>query len=106
MNNDPEGIKGGHYMLKPCTIVAALAFAAPALSQTEIQWWHAQTGGNAEVINGLSEEFNKSQKDYKVVPSYKGNYPDTMDAGIAAFRAGNPPHIIQVFEVGTGTMMS
>jgi sn-glycerol 3-phosphate transport system substrate-binding protein len=29
-----------------------------------------------------------------------------MNAGIAAFRAGNAPHIIQVFEVGTATMMS
>jgi sn-glycerol 3-phosphate transport system substrate-binding protein len=106
MKNDPEGIKGGSYMLKPCTIVAAaLAFASPALAQTEIQWWHAQTGGNAEVINGLSNEFNASQKDYKVVPTYKGNYPDTMNAGIAAFRAGNAPHIMQVFEVGTATMM-
>src|SRR5215210_799548 len=94
-------------MLKPCTIVAAaLAFASPALAQTEIQWWRAQTGGNAEVINGLSNEFNASQKDYKVVPTYKGNYPDTLNAGIAAFRAGGAPHILQVFEVGTATMMS
>ena len=29
-----------------------------------------------------------------------------MNAGIAAFRAGNAPHIMQVFEVGTATMMS
>ena len=94
-------------MLKPCTIVAAaLAFASPAFAQTEIQWWHAQTGGNADVINGLANDFNASQKDYKVVPTYKGNYPDTMNAGIAAFRAGQAPHILQVFEVGTGTMMS
>ena len=32
--------------------------------------------------------------------------PTRMNAGIAAFRAGNAPHIMQVFEVGTGTMMS
>ncbi len=94
-------------MLKSCSIAAlALAFASPALAQTEIQWWHAQTGGNAEVIGGLADDFNKSQKDYKIVPTYKGNYPDTMNAGIAAFRAGNAPHIIQIFEVGTATMMS
>ena len=95
-------------MLKPTTLAAALALAgaAPAAAQTELQWWHAQTGGNAEVISGLADEFNKSQKDYKVVTTYKGNYPDTMNAGIAAFRAGNAPHMIQVFEVGTATMMS
>jgi sn-glycerol 3-phosphate transport system substrate-binding protein len=96
-------------MLNRNVLLAAtmgLAVSAPALAQTEIQWWHAQTGGNNEVIVNLAEEFNKSQKDYRVVPSYKGNYPDTMNAGIAAFRAGNAPHIIQVFEVGTATMMA
>jgi sn-glycerol 3-phosphate transport system substrate-binding protein len=84
----------------------ALAGAAPALAQTEIQWWHALTGANNDVVVKLSEDFNASQKDYKVVPVYKGSYPDTLNAGIAAFRAGQAPHILQVFEVGTGTMMS
>ena len=80
--------------------------AGGASAQTEIQWWHAMTGANNEVVNRLAEEFNAAQKDYKVVASYKGSYPDTMNAGIAAFRAGNAPHIMQVFEVGTGTMMA
>jgi sn-glycerol 3-phosphate transport system substrate-binding protein len=87
--------------------LSALALSAPAaFAQTEIQWWHAMTGANNDVIVKLSEEFNASQKDYKVVPAYKGSYADTMNAGIAAFRAGNAPHIMQVFEVGTATMMS
>lgn len=84
----------------------ALAGASPALAQTEIQWWHALTGANNDVVVKLSEDFNASQKDYKVVPVYKGSYPDALNAGIAAFRAGQAPHILQVFEVGTGTMMS
>jgi sn-glycerol 3-phosphate transport system substrate-binding protein len=91
----------------------ALAFSASAMAaglsqasaQTEIQWWHAMTGANNDVIVRLAEEFNASQKDYKVVPAYKGSYADTLNAGIAAFRAGNAPHIMQVFEVGTATMM-
>ncbi|MEH2511526.1 sn-glycerol 3-phosphate transport system substrate-binding protein [Nitrobacteraceae bacterium AZCC 1564] len=85
---------------------ALVALATPAQAVTEIQWWHAMTGGNNDVIVKLAEEFNASQSDYKVVPSYKGSYPDTMNAGIAAFRAGNAPHILQVFEVGTATMMA
>jgi sn-glycerol 3-phosphate transport system substrate-binding protein len=85
---------------------AAIAATTPAFAQVEIQWWHAMTGGNNEIVNRLSDEFNASQKDYKVVPTYKGTYPDTMNAGIAAFRAGTAPHIMQVFEVGTATMMS
>src|SRR6202165_5916478 len=88
-------------------VAVTLALAAtPAHAVIEIQWWHAMTGGNNDIVNKLAEEFNASQPDYKVIPSFKGSYPDTMNAGIAAFRAGNAPHIIQVFEVGTATMMS
>ncbi len=88
-------------------VAVTLALAAtPAHAVIEIQWWHAMTGGNNDVVNKLAEDFNASQSDYKVVPSFKGGYADTMNAGIAAFRAGNAPHIMQVFEVGTATMMS
>ncbi|SFU91472.1 carbohydrate ABC transporter substrate-binding protein, CUT1 family [Methylobacterium sp. 174MFSha1.1] len=83
-----------------------LAAATPALAVTELQWWHAMTGANNDAVNRLAEEFNASQGDYKVVPTYKGNYGETLNAGIAAFRAGTAPHIMQVFEVGTATMMS
>lgn len=86
--------------------VSFLALTAPAFAVTEIQWWHAMTGPNNDVIVKLADDFNKSQADYKVVPTFKGSYPDTMNAGIAAFRAGGAPHILQVFEVGTATMMS
>src|SRR6185295_6667783 len=89
-------------------LAAALALALPATAeaQTEIQWWHAMTGANNDVIEKLAKDFNDSQKDYKVVATYKGSYPDTLNAGIAAFRAGGAPHILQVFEVGTATMMA
>src|SRR6478736_10025226 len=86
-------------------LAVGLAASTSAFAQTEIQWWHAMTGANNDVVNRLAEEFNNSQKDYKVVVSYKGQYADTLNAGIAAFRAGNAPHILQVFEVGTATMM-
>jgi sn-glycerol 3-phosphate transport system substrate-binding protein len=86
-------------------LALGLATSTSAFAQTEIQWWHAMTGANNDVVNKLAEDFNASQKDYKVVPTYKGQYADTLNAGIAAFRAGGAPHIIQVFEVGTATMM-
>jgi len=54
------------------------------------------TGGNNEVSASSPTISNASQSDYKVVPSYKGGYADTMNAGIAAFRAGNAPAIMQV----------
>ncbi len=87
---------------------AAVSFAGAgaAQAQTEIQWWHAMGGQLGEAVNGIAEGFNKSQKEYKVVPVYKGTYTDTMTGAIAAFRAKQQPHIVQVFEVGTATMMA
>ena len=89
------------------TAVALAAFATlPAHAQTEIQWWHSMGGALGEWVNDLAKDFNASQKDYKIVPTFKGSYDESMTAAIAAFRAGNAPHILQVFEVGTATMMA
>ncbi|MCC7346452.1 MAG: sn-glycerol-3-phosphate ABC transporter substrate-binding protein UgpB [Variibacter sp.] len=93
--------------LRIAAALGALALGAgTAQAQIELQWWHAMTGANNNVIVGLANDFNASQKEYKVVPTYKGGYADAMNAGIAAFRAGNAPHLMQVFEVGTATMMA
>jgi sn-glycerol 3-phosphate transport system substrate-binding protein len=83
-----------------------LALATAASAQTEISWWHAMGGANGDRVNKIAEDFNASQSDYKVVPTNKGNYTETMTAAIAAFRAGEQPTIVQVFEVGTATMMA
>ena len=83
-----------------------LAVSGSAFAATEIQFWHAMTGALGDRVGSIAERFNASQSDYKVVPVFKGNYDETLSAGIAAFRAGNPPHILQVFEVGTATMMA
>ena len=89
------------------TVLACTAFAsASAQAQTEISLWHSMTGALGDKLNQMANKFNDSQKDYKVVPVYKGSYPESMTAAIAAYRAGNAPHILQVFEVGTATMMA
>jgi len=93
-------------VLSIATAVAGLASAGPAAAQIEIQWWHSMTAVNGEWVNDLAKEFNASQKAYKIVPTFKGVYDESMTAAIAAFRAGNAPHILQVFEVGTATMMA
>lgn len=88
--------------------LAACALCAPLASQaqTEVQWWHAMSGPLGEWVNDLAKDFNASQKDYKVVPTFKGTYDESMTAAVAAFRSGNAPHILQVYEVGTATMMA
>jgi sn-glycerol 3-phosphate transport system substrate-binding protein len=90
------------------TAVAATiaAMSTVAMAATEVQWWHAMGGANGERVNKIAADFNASQGDYVVTPTYKGNYTETMTGAIAAFRAGEHPHIVQVFEVGTATMMA
>ncbi|MEO8560100.1 MAG: sn-glycerol-3-phosphate ABC transporter substrate-binding protein UgpB, partial [Rhodospirillales bacterium] len=72
----------------------------------EIQWWHAMGGQLGEVVNKLADDFNKSQSEYKITAVYKGSYTETLTAATAAFRAGQAPAIVQVFEVGTASMMA
>jgi sn-glycerol 3-phosphate transport system substrate-binding protein len=90
--------------------LAALSLSAsmvnPVAAQTEIQWWHAMGGALDEWVNDLAKGFNATQSEFKVVPVFKGSYDEAMAAAVAAFRAGNAPHILQVFEVGTATMMA
>ena len=76
-------------------VALATALVMPAQAQTEIQWWHSMTAVNGEWVNDLAKDFNASQTKYKIVPVYKGQYPESMTAAVAAFRAGNAPHILQ-----------
>jgi sn-glycerol 3-phosphate transport system substrate-binding protein len=93
-------------LLSSVAAAAVLASASSASAQTEIQWWHAMGGNLGETVNEIAGGFNKTQTEYKVVPVYKGSYTETLTAAIAAFRAKQGPHIVQVFEVGTANMMA
>jgi sn-glycerol 3-phosphate transport system substrate-binding protein len=88
------------------SLALTLLTTTSAFAVTEISWWHAMTGANNEVVETLSKEFNESQSEFKIVPVFKGTYPETLNAGIAAFRAKQPPAIMQVFDAGTGVMMA
>ena len=91
--------------LLAAVLASASLFVGNAQAQTQIQWWHSMGGALGEKLGELATKFNASQKDYKVNAVFKGSYPESMTAAIAAFRAGGAPHILQVFEVGTATMM-
>ena len=84
--------------------VAGIATTAQAV--TEIQFWHGMTLANNDRINDFAKRFNESQKDYRVTPVFKGSYPEAMAGAVAAYRSGNAPAILQVFDAGTETMMS
>jgi sn-glycerol 3-phosphate transport system substrate-binding protein len=84
----------------------AVALASPAQAVTEIQWWHAMSGQLGKQLERLAADFNGSQSEYRIVPSYKGNYTETVTASIFAFRSRSQPAIVQVNEIATATMMA
>ena len=86
--------------------IVTLLSTSSAFAVTEISWWHAMGGELGAKLEEIATKFNESQSEYKVVPVFKGTYPETLTAAIAAFRANQQPTIVQVFEVGTGTMMA
>jgi sn-glycerol 3-phosphate transport system substrate-binding protein len=89
---------------------AALAATRPAFAQTgaktQIVFWHAMTAALGEQVNRICDSFNASQSAVAVTPIYKGSYPEVLTAAIAAWRAGQAPHLVQMFEVGTGSMLA
>jgi sn-glycerol 3-phosphate transport system substrate-binding protein len=66
-------------------------------AKTQIEWWHAFGGRLGELLDEQVQKFNASQNDYEVVHTRKGNYSETLNAGIAAFRAKQQPHLLMVF---------
>jgi sn-glycerol 3-phosphate transport system substrate-binding protein len=87
-------------------LAAAIALAAPAKAATDIMWWHAMSGELGRQVDKLAADFNASQSDYRIIPSYRGNYTETVTAAIFAFRSRSQPAIVQVNEVATATMMA
>ena len=84
----------------------AVGVASPAFAVTDIMWWHAMSGELGRQVDKLAADFNASQSEYRIVPSYKGNYTETVTAAIFAFRSRSQPAIVQVNEIATATMMA
>jgi sn-glycerol 3-phosphate transport system substrate-binding protein len=80
--------------------------AVRAQQRVPVEFWHGLTQPLGGILEQIVADFNASQSKYQVNPTFKGQYPETMVAAVAAFRAGNAPHIVQMFEVGTATMMA
>ncbi|MCG7574405.1 extracellular solute-binding protein [Phaeobacter sp. CNT1-3] len=85
--------------------VALSMTAGVAFAETEITWWHAMGGALGDTVNQIAADFNASQDDYKITPVFKGTYEETLTSGIAAFRAGEQPNVLQVFDAGAATVI-
>jgi sn-glycerol 3-phosphate transport system substrate-binding protein len=93
-------------VLQLAAAAIVVATTSPAQAVTDIMWWHAMSGELGRQLEKLAADFNASQSDYRIVPSYKGNYTETVTASIFAFRSRSQPAIVQVNEIATATMMA
>lgn len=87
------------------TLAVTLLIGGAASAETEITLWHAMGGALGETVNAIAKDFNASQDEVKLTPVFKGTYEETLTAGIAAFRAGEQPDIMQVFDAGAATVI-
>src|SRR6266576_1088435 len=99
-------VRVGRLRVYGAAMAALLCAASPARAVTEIQWWHAMGNELSRVVEQLAETFNAPQKEYRIVPVYKGQYTETMTAALFAIRTGAQPAIVQVNEIATATMMA
>ena len=91
-----------YFLILLCMIATARLHAKPV----EIVFWHSLAGDLGSEIQVITDGFNKSQTKYVIKPIYKGEYSESLTSYAAAFRAHQPPSMVQVFEVGTATMLS
>ncbi|MCV0429414.1 MAG: extracellular solute-binding protein, partial [Roseibium sp.] len=96
------------YRKTVASLVAAAALlgtSSASYAATDISWWHAMGGRLGEVVVDIANGYNESQDVCKITPVFKGTYEETLTAGIAAFRAGEQPNILQVFDAGAATII-
>lgn len=82
-----------------------LAGAVHAAERTSFNFWYGNSGDISRVVQTMCDNFNKSQDQYAVECTSQGSYDAALQNTIAAFRAHEQPTIVQVYDVGTATMM-
>lgn len=79
----------------------ALLLASTAMAQTKIDFFEAFATQRLQWIKDRAAEWNKQNPDYEVVVTPKASYRDALNAAILGARQGNPPALVQIFEVGS-----
>ncbi len=84
-------------------VATLLAFAAHA--STEIELWHAMHGALGGEVEALARRFNASQSEARLKVVYQGGYDQTYSRALAAHFSGHGPHLVQVYEAGSASIL-
>jgi len=94
------------FLPRLCAVFAGCLLAAVPARAEDIHLWHAMAGELGRQLEVLVKDFNDSQSEYRVVPTYKGSYNETTTSAIFGMRTRVHPAIVQVNEIATATMMA
>jgi sn-glycerol 3-phosphate transport system substrate-binding protein len=89
-------------VLTLCLLLSAgTALAKPVT----VTFWHAMSGSRLGVVESIIESFNATHPDFEVKPLFTGSYAETLTKYVAAYPTKTGPNMVQVYEVGTQTMI-
>jgi len=83
----------------------ALMTTGAFADKTRFDFWFGNSGDIAKVVQKVCDNFNASQTDYEIICTSQGSYDAALQNTIAAYRANKQPTIVQVFDIGTLTML-
>lgn len=87
-------------------IAWVLSAAAPAIARAaQFDFWYAHGGLYAQAIDELCAGFNKANPHDHVRCLPQGSYEQTLRKAVAAYRAGQQPAVVEIYDVGTADMM-
>lgn len=100
-----EGARGREAQIDPGLCPADALEEASADGPVEIDFWHAMSAVNGDVLNGLVRQYNQSQDRVHVNATFKGTYDESLDAYLTALRSGDLPNLVQLEETVLQTMI-
>ncbi|ONN27084.1 glycerol-3-phosphate ABC transporter substrate-binding protein [Thermosipho affectus] len=91
--------------MKKVLIFALVILSVLSFSKVTIEFWHAMSGWRIELLENMAKEFMATHPNIEIRVQYTGSYRDTFNKTIAAVKAGNPPHVVQIYDIGTRAMI-
>ena len=85
--------------------LAALTLVCCTASAAEIRVWHSMSGVRGAEFDRLVARFNASQKQFRVVATYKGAYDEAVVEATTARRTPRAPHLVQASELGAAFLL-
>ena len=92
-------------MLRIALLILTLICCAASAGAAEIRVWHSMSGVRGAEFERLVARFNQSQKQFRVVATYKGAYDEAVVEAYTARRTKRAPHLVQASDLGAAFLL-